>query len=400
MFVRPAVTLLIASLAVSAPARADEAEDQPKDGGLAESIGRWLAREPRQALEKLGEAGVYPIASGFAQGTGPAPGLTLFQPRALGMPLDVMVAGARSFYGDSFQEIRVGRMLYEPGRAPTRRDSLESLAPALAAGASERSFFYAELRHREFGGGLVFDDLGGATAYRQDDTSLSLVAGHRLGSRWLVGMRAGTVTGSARLDASSDVRMMSMLTEGARERERYFRTSASLAFDGRDHPRLTARGTFLEMSLAHYQGRDGRASFNRLAFDVRRYQPLGSESRVLALRAAATLDSDTGLDSPFYLLETLGGDRLRSYDTYRFRSPRLASFSAEYRHALAANLQAVAFWDGGRAWGGSTVIGTNGFRSSYGLGLRLLSSERVLLRLEGARGAEGTRLHLGLGLAF
>ena len=121
---------------------------------------------------------------------------------------------------------------------------------------------------------------------------------------------------------------------------------------------------------------------------------------MLALRATATLDGGTGFDVPFYLLDTLGGDRLRGYDAYRFRGPRVVSFSAEYRHALARSLEAVAFWDAGRVWGGAPALGTDGLRGSYGLGLRVLSSDGVLLRVEGAHGAEGARLHVRLGFAF
>lgn len=400
MFPRPALALLLSALAVPASASAEDSLRDPDGGSLASRIGDWLDRQPRHLQQQLAGAGVFPIASGFAQGTGPAPGLTVFQPRLAGSPLDLMVAGARSFHGDAFQEIRLGRLPHAPGRAPTRRDSLESLAPAFAAGAAERGFVYAELRHRDLDGGLVFDDQGGATPYRLDDTALDLVAGHRLGDRWLVALRAGTLSGAARVDASTSGSMTSSLAAGSGARERFFHTTASFAYDHRDHPRLTARGSFLELSLGRFLGRGGLGSFSRLALDARRFHSLGSEARVLALRATATLDSGSGSGEPFYLLETLGGDRLRGYDPYRFRGPRVASFSAEYRQALNRHLQAVTFWDAGRAWGGAPAMGTNGLRASYGLGLRLLSSEGVLLRVEGARGAEGQRLSVRLGFAF
>lgn len=382
---------------VSVPSQAQDSADPPADGGLAARVSNWLD-QPRQLQQQLAGAGLYPILSSFAQGTGPAPGLTMFGPRLSGSPLDVMVAGARSFQGDSFQEFRIGRLPHEPGRAPSRKQSLESLAPAFAAGAPERSFVYAELRHREFDGGLVYDDQGGATAYRLEDTSLDLVAGRRLGDRWLVALRTGAVSGTARLDASANKEMAAMLDDGS-ERERFFRTAVSFAYDDRDHPRRTTRGSFLELAFGRFQGMDAHPSFNRLMLDGRRYQSLGSEERVLALRATATLDSGPGFDVPFYLLDALG-DRLRGYDPFRFRGPKVASFSAEYRQALARSLEAVAFADAGKVWGGAPAMGTGGWRESYGLGLRLVCSEGVLLRVEGARGAEGARLHVRLGFSF
>jgi outer membrane protein assembly factor BamA len=279
------------------------------------------------------------------------------------------------------------------------------MAPAFAAGARERRFVYAELRHRDFDGGLVFDDEGGAIPYRLEDTSIDLVGGQRLGVHWLLGLRAGVVSGAARVDTSSsessgDGRMGAWLSASARERDGYFRTAASLAFDDRDHPRRPTQGSYLELSFAHFGGMQQHPSFDRLTLDARRFQALGSPERVLALRASATLDGGTGAEVPFYLLDTLGGDRLRGYDPYRFRGPSVIAFSAEYRQALARSLEAVAFWDVGRAWGGAPAMGTDGLRGSYGLGVRLLSPSGVLLRLEGARGAEGVRFQARLGFAF
>jgi outer membrane protein assembly factor BamA len=226
------------------------------------------------------------------------------------------------------------------------------------------------------------------------------VAGHRLGNRWLVGLRTGTVSGAAEVDMAGSGHMAKMLDAASHERDRYFRTEASFAYDDRDHPRRTTRGSFLELGLAHFGGRAEHPSFNRLTLDGRHFEQLGSPERVLALHASGTLDSGGRFTTPFYLLDTLGGDRLRGYDPYRFRGPSVLAVSAEYRQALARHVEAVAFLDAGRAWGGAPGMGTDGWRGSYGLGLRLLSANRVLLRLEGARGAEGVRFQARLGLAF
>jgi hypothetical protein len=377
---------------------AQEATDEQPDTGLGSRIARWL-EQPRRIQKQLADVGIVPILSGFAQGTGPAPGLSAFQPRLMG-GLDVMVAGGYSFRGDSFQEVRIGRLPHEPGRAPSRRLSLDSLAPAFASGSPERWFAYAELRQREFDGGIVYDDLGGATAYRQADTTLELVAGRRVGAHWLFAMRAGTISGEARVDEAGLGDMRTMLAAATQDRDRFLRTSASFAFDDRDHPRRTTSGSYVEVSLQHFGGRDRQVSFNRLTLDARRFQTLGSPNRVVALRASGTLDSGGGLTVPFYLLDTLGGDRLRAYDPYRFRAPNVMAFSAEYRQGLSGSLQAVAFFDGGRAWGGPDTMGTQGPRGSYGLGLRFLSDDNVLVRLEGAQGAEGTRFQARLGFSF
>jgi outer membrane protein insertion porin family len=157
----------------------------------------------------------------------------------------------------------------------------------------------------------------------------------------------------------------------------------------------------VELSLARYEGRQGAGGFDRLGLEARHFQPLGSERRVLALRAGATLDAGRGSDIPFYLLDSLGGgERLRGYQAFRFRGPRLWAFTAEYRHELARLVEAVAFYDAGKVWAGNDALSTSGFLGSYGAGLRLKTIDTVLLRLEAARGNEGTRLNVKVGYSF
>ena len=213
-------------------------------------------------------------------------------------------------------------------------------------------------------------------------------------------MRAGTISGEAFVDEAGAGDTRTMLAAVSQDPDRFLRTSASFAYDDRDHPRRTTRGSYAEVSLQHFGGRDSQVSFNRLTLDARRFQTLGSPRRVLALRASGTLDSGGGMTVPFYLLDTLGGDRLRAYDPYRFRAPNVMALSAEYRHGVSSSLDAVAFFDGGRAWGGAGSMGTQGARGSYGLGVRFLSDDNVLVRLEGAHGAEGTRFQARIGFSF
>jgi hypothetical protein len=116
---RPTFFLLTLSLLLPAYARPQDAVGEPEDGGLASRIARWL-EQPRRIQQQLAGVGVVPILSGFAQGTGPAPGLSVFRPRLIG-PLDVTLAGGFSLHGDSFQDVRVGRLPHEAGSgAPLR----------------------------------------------------------------------------------------------------------------------------------------------------------------------------------------------------------------------------------------------------------------------------------------
>jgi outer membrane protein assembly factor BamA len=76
------------------------------------------------------------------------------------------------------------------------------------------------------------------------------------------------------------------------------------------------------------------------------------------------------------------------------------AFSAEYRFQALSWLELAAFYDGGRAWDGFPTLDSGGFRSSTGLGVRLTTRDHVVFRLDGARGAEGTRLNLKVGYSF
>ena len=104
---------------------------------------------------------------------------------------------------------------------------------------------------------------------------------------------------------------------------------------------------------------------------------------------------------PFFLERSLGGSRtLRGFDSFRFRGPRLATVSVEYRCEVMGPFELAAFYDAGKVWGGPVDTGTRGIASSYGMGLRIKSKDDVLVRMDVARGAEGTRAHLSFGYSF
>lgn len=397
-------TITLACTGLCRSAQAQDGASAPADAAENRSIfskaADWIEGNPLSLRQKLASGGIFPSLGGFAQNTGVAPGLTMVQPSIGRSGVGLMFSTARSFRGDEFDELRVGRIPYAPSRLPSRQQTLEALTPAFAAGAPQRFFAYAELRRRDLEGGELFDDQGGSTPYQLDDTTVDLVVGWHPTPHWLAAVRAGTLSAQAQLEVDQNDLLASLRrTDG---RDHYYRTSAAVAFDSRDYPRNPHRGSFVELSLSRYSARDGvPGGFDRVGFDARHFQPLGSERRVLALRASATLDGGRDSDVPFYLMDSLGGgERLRSYQAFRFRGPRLWSITAEYRHELARVLEGVVFYDAGKVWAGNDAMSTSGLLGSYGAGLRVKSSEGVLLRLEAARGSEGTRLNVKLGYEF
>jgi outer membrane protein assembly factor BamA len=213
-------------------------------------------------------------------------------------------------------------------------------------------------------------------------------------------VRAGWLETHATLDGGLEDAPAFLAGPALSGQERSFQaTTFSLAYDHRDRPGDPRRGTFVEASLSRYDGRGGIASdFNRFTLDARQYVPLGSDRHVFALRGFVQAVNG---DAPLYLQHALGGSRtLRSYPQFRFRGPRLASLSAEYRFQVKGPVELAAFYDGGRVWGGAPEMGTPGFVSSYGTGLRIKSGDDVLVRIDAARGSEGTRLNFSFGYSF
>jgi len=397
----PLITLACISLCGWAHAQEDASipEGSTESRSIFAKAADWIERNPLALRRNLAAGGIFASLGGFAQNTGVSPGLTMVQPSIGGSGIGIMFSAARSFRGDEFGDLRVGRLPYAPSRLPSRQQTLEALTPAFAAGAPQRFFAYAELRRRDLEGGELFDDQGGSTPYQLDDATVDLVVGWHPTPHWIAAMRAGTLSADAQLELAGNDLLASLSRKDGRDH--YFRTSAAIAFDDRDHPRNPHRGSFAELSLSRYAAREGDLDgFDRIGFDARHFQPLGSERRVLALRASATLDSG-GNDVPFYLMDSLGGgERLRGYQAFRFRGPRLWSITAEYRHELARMFEGVVFYDAGKVWGGNDAMATSGLLSSYGAGVRVKSSEGVLLRFEAARGSEGSRLNVKLGYEF
>jgi outer membrane protein assembly factor BamA len=133
------------------------------------------------------------------------------------------------------------------------------------------------------------------------------------------------------------------------------------------------------------------ASFDRVAVDVRFFLTLGHRQRVLALRAYASKDDPKAAAGrvPFYLLTFLGGSHtLRAYESQRFRGEKLAAFQAEYRWEASPAIELVTFVDLG-AVAARTRDDLGKPETDFGLGLRLKTHERTLLRLDSAWGDEG-----------
>jgi hypothetical protein len=390
---RPIAVGLLSTLAL--PVLAD-------DGSLTEKAGSWIDRNPRQWIHGLNEAGLYPSLSSFAEGAGSGPGLAYFAPEVAGTRLDLYAMGARSFGGDSILDLRIGQVPHIDGTAPTPRQNLEGLAPSLVDGSNSRRFFaYGEVVRQTLAGEQLFTAAGDGTPFVYHAESYSLIAGYRVAPHVVASLRSGRLETDAELDVAADSPLAVFNGPVSATRTLgFWQTTASVAYEGRDRPRDPHRGAFVEASAARYE-QGGPMSFDRVSLDSRGYVPI-SERQVLAVRGFVNVDSSVaGGYVPFFLERSLGGAQsLRSYAPFRFRGPRIAAVSAEYRVNVHGPFELAAFYDGGKVWGGPVDMGTGGFASSYGMGLRIKSKSNVLARIDVAHGAEGTRANFAFGRCF
>lgn len=178
----------------------------------------------------------------------------------------------------------------------------------------------------------------------------------------------------------------------------------ALLVNATDFPGNPHRGVAVGLSAARFRGlgeSGAQTDFSRYMLDTRAYLPLLSPQRTLALQVLAVRSvADRDSRVPFYLMPTLGGpNRLRGYESYRFRDNDFLYLSAEYRWEPAPAWELALFYDMGRVFANANWA-LEGFHHSIGFGTRFKTTRRTFLRVDYARGQEESRLHVRFGPAF
>jgi Omp85 superfamily domain len=386
---------LLLPCAATARGGDDAGGDKPDKKEERTRLPDRIERAAKRVSQALKQRKLYPYVTSLATGGGAAPGLAYFD-TGLGLYGGV----SESLKGDSLVELRVGRIPHVPDHAPSRRPGLEWM-PGFVTGedGQGRFFVYGQAKRLDLGPGRYLQ--GGSDPLRQE--SLDVVAGYRLSSRLALQVQGGmlSVSPGPGAETSGLAFAPALDAPGLAWKRDFLHLGSELARDTRLQPGRPDSGSFASLRLDHYQGRDSTPGFSRASLDVRRYQALGSARHVVAVRGLASFANTDGIHVPYYLQDSLGGASiLRSYPEHRFSGDRLLAFSAEYRFQALPWLQLAAFYDGGRAWSGFPTLDSGGLRSSTGLGVRLTTRDHVLLRLDAARGDEGTRLNLKVGYSF
>lgn len=206
--------------------------------------------------------------------------------------------------------------------------------------------------------------------------------------------RGGNAAFESRYDASP--------LPGVDETVTYVTTQGRLGLDWRPARGYAQRGGAIGVTAQRAFDLDGGRSFNQVNYDVVQHLPVMREAWVLSVhgRAETTYTAD-GDAVPFFLLPTLGNaDTLRAFANQRFRDRNSLLLSAEWRILLSHVIDAAVFYDAGKVTSRTDDLDFRGLKRSYGVGLRLHTMASTPLRVDVARGREGTRLMFSGSAAF
>jgi hypothetical protein len=237
------------------------------------------------------------------------------------------------------------------------------------------------------------------TSYAYDTFGLDFRAGFDV-TDWL---RLGGTLG--RLDAWTGIGKRSgvpsteevfdpELTPGLGEDTRFRRWGGFVELDFRDLPTGPRSGGYYAVTAREYDdvGKE-KFAFSQVLVQAQQYIPYFNKTRVIAVRAAASLAFRQGdLRIPFYLQPTLGGnDDLRGFQRYRFHDDQALVVNVEHRWHASSALDMAIFVDAGKVAPRLADIDLTDLEWSGGLGFRFRLQDAYVMRIDFAAGREGFR---------
>jgi len=183
----------------------------------------------------------------------------------------------------------------------------------------------------------------------------------------------------------------------------------ALTFDTRDTDGNSSTGIFLAARGGLFEDTKGNTyDFYNYGFTAAGFLPIfkgpawwGPRS-VLAARALIDVNQGrNGGEVPFYLMPFIGAEQTpRGFRNFRFRDGGRVLLNLEYRWRIQSFLQAVLFLDEGQVFTKASDFRGDLFAASWGIGLRAITPQAVLMRFEVGKGREGTRIFASFGVVF
>ncbi len=381
--------------------------------GIVEKYAKNFDRKGSNSIEDVNFWGFHPRIDWIARGSGAAPGVRYWKPEVIG-PIDVMGAAFYSWKRYQHYDFQLGLIPNQGKRIPSRMFETEEVEQLgdIERGKFSRFKLYASGRYRDrtdesyYGSGP--DSLRDSrTRYRIKDTLLEAVIGYQITRRIGFTYKAGLLNNSLKNGRSSpplEPLFPEETLPGKLNPPNYFRSHASFLLDFRDDSGLPHKGFMFAFGWEKYDNVNTRNlfNFNRFGIDGRGYIPLGSNQRVIALRAVG-VNCDPAPDNrvPFFLQPSLGGgESLRGYDAFRFQGDKMLLLQGEYRWEASRRLELAFFGDTGTVADRGTRLSLDKMKSDAGLGIRFKSSRTTMFRLDIARSNEGVHFQFRFSPVF
>ena len=182
----------------------------------------------------------------------------------------------------------------------------------------------------------------------------------------------------------------------------YIHAQGTFGFDWRTAPAYARRGGFLGVTVHDYTDRDEAFGFTQVDYEAIQHIPILRETWAISLHALARTAVDKGEQQiPFFMLPSLGGgSTLRGFTSWRFRDRNSLLLQGEWRIMVNRFLDTAVFMDAGKVTASKSDLDFTGLKTDYGLGVRLHGPLTTALRVEVARGTEGTVFVFTTGAAF
>ena len=384
----------------------------PRASGFEKAL-LWVEKRGFGVSRDAGSPGVHPVAGVLGPRSGVAFGMRYWQPDLGRSRLDVALTGGYSIRGYQLYDLQFGRIHdFGPGFELDPEDHGIRQRPVPLDSAKRLSVF-GRVRYRNFPRQNYFGPGAGSSEgdrsdYRLEEAFYGKVVRYRAGG-WLrgeldagllqVNTGPGTDPGVVPIGSVFD----DVTTPGLAHQPGFFRTRATLTLDFRQQPENTHSGGVVDLVWSRHSQMGGSDyHFSGYSVQGRHYLPMGSRQRVLALRfLTSTTHPESGSRVPFYYQPTLGSPHLlRAYRDQRFRDRNLIYLSAEYRWEAAPALELALFYDAGKVFRDRSGFNFRGLRKNVGFGFRIKTRDRVLFRVDLARGREGSRIRVTVGPAF
>jgi hypothetical protein len=191
----------------------------------------------------------------------------------------------------------------------------------------------------------------------------------------------------------------------------YWTNRLSLSFDSRDSRKLPTEGTFATTYVEAADRRLGsESSFWRYGVEGRHFVPFRKQRNpILAMRARLDYMDGPRKETPFWLLNSLGGRRsLRGFGSDRFIDFNRSLVSAELRttvwsvdlFGVTAEVELAPFVETGQVFASRNDSPIDDLHWVYGLGFRGIVRPQIVAYVDVGAGEEGASVFTGIDYPF